>query len=258
MTVDEISSCPAVKEHMEVEVERRRFDDITDAHVTLSTLSPLSHLGQFSFSRLRECPDSTRVCMPPGPAFNWLAAAHSALVILDHALQYRAAQVTRVGGIRVSQSRQRARSDGVYKNGWEEKGVVEEQLVTPTADEPPGPSYVLANSLLHANDAWLRQLEIVATPQTPIPETVLEQQHSAVDSTPVEPKFTISATAEARPPAVEPVVLAADVNLSRLDARSPRHPPIPESDVLPDEVLLNRSLRFTVKSETCSVAAAGA
>ena len=150
------------------------------------------------------------------------------------------------------------RSDGVYKNGWEEKGVVEEQLVTPTADEPPGPSYVLANSLLHANDAWLRQLERAATPQTPPPETVLEQQRTAVDSTPVEPKFTISATAEARPPAVEPVVHAADVNLSRLDARSPRHPPIPESDVLPDEVLLNRSLRFTVKSETCSVAAAGA
>ena len=197
--------------------------------------------------------------MPPGPAFNWLAAAHSALVILDHALQYRAAQVTRVPGIRVSQSRQRVRSDGVYKNGWVEKDVVEEQLVTPTADEPPsGPTHVLASSLLHANDAWLRQLEIAATPQTPLPETVLEQQHTAVDSTPLEPKFTISATAEARPPAVEPVVLAADVNLSRLDARLPRHPPIPESDVLPDEVLLNRSLRFTVKSETCSVAAAGA
>ena len=197
--------------------------------------------------------------MPPGPAFNWLAAAHSALVILDHALQYRAAQVTRVGGIRVSQSRQRVRSDGVYKNGWEENDVAEEQLVTPTADEPPsGPTYVPPSTLLHANYAWLRQLEIAATPQTLLSETVFEQQHTAVASTPLEPNFTISATAEARPPAIEPVVLAADVNLSRLDARPSEHPPIPESDVLPDEVLLNHSLRFTLKSETCSVVAARA
>ena len=182
--------------------------------------------------------------MPPGPAFNWLAAAHSALVILDHALQYRAAQVTRVGGIRVSQSRQRVRSDG---NRWEDEGVAEGQPVTPTDEPSFGPTYVLPSSLLHANDAWLRQLERAATPQTPLPETVLEQQH-----------FTISATAEARPSAIKPVVPAADVNLSRLDARSSGHPPIPESDILPDEVLLNISPKLVLNSGTCSVAVAGA
>ncbi len=32
--------------------------------------------------------------MPPGPAFNWLTVAHSALQILDHALKYRAAQIS--------------------------------------------------------------------------------------------------------------------------------------------------------------------
>ena len=213
------------------------------------TLSTHSHSLTISvcsrFQGRASVPDSNRACMPPGPAFNWLAAAHSALVILDHALQYRAAQVTRVGGIRVSQSRQRVRSNG---NGWEEKDFVEGQLVTTTTDEPPsGPTYVLPSSLLHSNDAWLRQLERAATPQIPLPETVLEQQH-----------FTISATAEARPSAIKPVVPAADVNLSRLDARSSGHPPIPESDILPDEVLLNISPKLVLNSGTCSVAVAGA
>ena len=62
------------------------------------------YLGKSSFqggaklARIQSA--QTRVCMPPGPVYNWLAVAHSALVILDHALQYRAAQVTRIGSIR--------------------------------------------------------------------------------------------------------------------------------------------------------------
>ena len=180
--------------------------------------------------------------MPPGPVFNWSAVAHSALVILDHALQYRAAQVARAGGIRVSQSRQRARGDdhvGVYKNGQEAKEVVEEQ-VTPIADEPPsGPTHILPSSLLHANDAWLRQLEIAATPPNSPPEAVLEQQHTTVASTP-----TITSTAEPSL-AADPFTLVADVNLSRLVAPLSQHAPILESDASPDDVLLSPSLEST-------------
>jgi hypothetical protein len=180
--------------------------------------------------------------MPPGPVFNWLAVAHSALVILDHALQYRAAQVTRTGGIRVSQRRQRARGDdrvGVYKNGQEAKEVLEEQ-VTHIADEPPsGPTHVLPSSLLHANDAWLRQLEIAATPQASPPDSVLEKQHTTVAST-----STITLTAEPSL-AAKPFTLVADVSLSRLDAPLSQHAPILEPNASPDNLLLLPSLEST-------------
>jgi hypothetical protein len=111
--------------------------------------------------------------MPPGPLYNWLAVAHSALVILDHALQYRAAQVTRVGSIRLSQSRQRGARGGVYEKTQEEVKDVEE-IVPSTADEPLSsePTHVQPSSLLHANEAWLRQLEIAATPRTSLSEMV--------------------------------------------------------------------------------------
>jgi hypothetical protein len=184
--------------------------------------------------------------MPPGPVFNWLAVAHSALVILDHALQFRAAQVARVGGIRASQSLQRARDGGMYENGKEAKGVVKE-LVTRTADESPsGPTYVQPSSLLHANDAWLSQLEIAATTKTSLPETVSEQQlrDTTAASTLLEPSSTFPTTAEAGPPAAEPLVLAADVNLSRLDVPSSQHLSKPESDTSPDDVLLHCHLNF--------------
>ena len=177
--------------------------------------------------------------MPPGPVFNWLAVAHSALVILDHALQFRAAQVARVGGIRASQSRQQARGDGgMSENGKEAKEVVEE-LVTRIADESPsGPIYVQPSSLLHANNAWLRQLEIAATPQISLLKTVSEQQlrrHTSGASTLLEPSTSVPTTAEAKPPAAEPLMFAVDdVNLFRPDAPSSQHPPIPESDTSPD------------------------
>jgi hypothetical protein len=189
--------------------------------------------------------------MPPGPVFNWLAVAHSALVILDHALQYRAAQVTRVGGsIRVSQSRQRESRGGVYENGQQTKGVVEELVVRPAADasEPPSrPTYVQPSSLVYANEAWLGKLEIPATPRTSPPETVSEQQlrgDMTGASTLLEPNTNIPATAKARPPAAEPLILAADVSL---DAPSSRHLPIPEIDTSPDDVLLNHHLNFTTE-----------
>ena len=183
--------------------------------------------------------------MPPGPVFNWLAVAHSALVIFDHALHFRAAQVTRVGGLRVSQSQQRAQGGdhvGVYKNGQEAKEIVEEQVI-PIADEPSsGPTHVLPSSLVHANDAWLRQLEIAATPQTPPPEPVSEHQHTTVPTTLLGPCSTITPTAVHT---AEPFTRVADINLSRLDAPLSQHAPIPESDASPDDVLLSPSLEST-------------
>ena len=178
--------------------------------------------------------------MTPGFTSNWLAVAHSALVIFDHALQFRAVQVTRIGGLRVSQSQQRAQGGdhvGVYKNGQEAKEIVEEQVI-PIADEPSsGPTHVLPSSLVHANDAWLRQLEISATPQTPPPEPVSEHQDTIVSSTLLGPCSTITPTAAHTPE--PPFTRVADVNLSRLDAPLSQHAPILESDALPGDVLLS-------------------
>jgi hypothetical protein len=184
--------------------------------------------------------------MPPGPVYGWLAVVHSALVIIDHALQYRAAQVTRgVGGIRVPQSRQRGvRGGGGYEKTQEEEEVVVvvrdiEEMVPSTADEPlpSEPTHVQPSSLLHANEAWLRQLEIVATPRTSLSEMVPELQlrgYTTVTSMLLEPSFsptTVSGIAEARLPAAEPRTPAADfVNLSRSDAPPSQHVQIPESD----------------------------
>jgi hypothetical protein len=75
------------------------------------------------------------VCIPPGLVYSWLAVAHSALVILDRALQYRVAQVTRVGSIRISQSRKRGARGGVYEKT--QQGVKDVEEIAPSiADEP--------------------------------------------------------------------------------------------------------------------------
>ncbi|KAI0295114.1 hypothetical protein B0F90DRAFT_1752785, partial [Multifurca ochricompacta] len=62
--------------------------------------------------------------MPPGPVFNWLTVAHSALEILDHALKYRAAQVTRAGGVCASQNQQQHTRDA-YEEKKGKTGVEE-------------------------------------------------------------------------------------------------------------------------------------
>ncbi|KAH9970265.1 hypothetical protein BJV74DRAFT_262735 [Russula compacta] len=177
--------------------------------------------------------------MPPGPVFNWLAVAHSALVILDHALQHRAAQVTRVGCIRVSQSKERARS--VDEREPEAKDA--EELVKP-ADESHslGPTHVQPSSLLHANEAWLRQLEIAATPLHSLSETVSSEQRLRGDTAGGSASFeptTLPTTVEASPPTSDPPIRAADVNLSGMDAPSSQHIPAPESDPPPHDVLPN-------------------
>lgn len=171
--------------------------------------------------------------MPPGPVYNWLAVTHSALVILNHALQYRTAQITRVGSIRVSRRQQRGARGGVYEKTQEEVEDVEE-IVPSTGDEPlsPGPNHVQPSSLLHANESWLRQLEIAATPRESLSEIVPEQQlrgDTTVSSMLLEPSSsstTVPGIAETRPPAAEPPMPAADVNLSSSDAprlESSRH-----------------------------------
>jgi hypothetical protein len=187
--------------------------------------------------------------MPPGPAFNWLAVAHSALVILDHALQHKTAQVTRVGGIRISQCQKRTRDP--YKSDRREKD--EEELVTPTDESPTqGLTHVRPSSLLHANEAWLRQLEVAATPLASMLETILEQQSRdkrTEASEPLEPNSTLSTlptTAKARSHAadpLDPLVLAADIELSGLDVSSPQDPQVPELQASPHDVLLDPHLR---------------
>jgi hypothetical protein len=191
--------------------------------------------------------------MPPGPVYNWLAVAHSALVILDHALQYRAAQVqvTRVGSIRVSQSRQRGARGGVYEKAQEGVKDVEE-IVPSTADEPLSsePTHVQPSSLLHANEAWLRQLEIAATPRTSLSEMVPEQQLRGDATAPsmlVEPSSsstTVPGITETRPPAAEPPMPSADVNISGSDVPPFRDLSIPEPVAPADDVILINRLNF--------------
>ena len=51
-----------------------------------------------------------------------------------------------------------------------------EELVTPTDESPQKSTYVRLSSLLHVNEACLRQLEVAATQLASLLETVLEQQ----------------------------------------------------------------------------------
>ena len=180
--------------------------------------------------------------MPPGPVYNWLAVAHSAFVILEHALRYRTAQVTRVGSICVPQSRQRGARGSVYEKTQEEVKDVEE-LVASTADEPRSfePPFVQPSSLLHANEAWLRQLEIAATPRTSLLETVSDPQvrdDASVAST------LLQQSSRSRPPSTDHRMLTADVNLSILDTPPSQHLKIPDSDAPQDEVRLPRPSFF--------------
>jgi hypothetical protein len=107
-----------------------------------------------------------------------------------------------------------------------------EEIVPSTADEPLSsePTFVQPSSLLRANEAWLRQLEIAATPRTSLFETVSESQLRG-DTTvasmllgPSSSSTTVPGIANTRTPAAECPMPAADVNLSRSDP--------PEDDVI--------------------------
>ena len=181
-----------------------------------------------------------RARMPPSPVFNWLAVAHSALVILDHALQHRAAQVARVGGIRVSQSQKR--TSAPHEN--EQGGNAVEEFVTPTDESPPLPTYVQPSSLLHANEAWLRQIEITATPLASLLETFIKQhvRERTEISEPLQPNSTSTAlptTAEANLHEADSLVPAADINPSRIGIPSPQDLQLPVSEAPPHDVFRN-------------------
>jgi len=171
-----------------------------------------------------------RARMPPSPVFNWLAVAHSALVILDHALQHRAAQVARVGGIRVSQSQERP------------SGLNEREQATD--ESPPLPTYVQPSSLLHANEAWLRQIEITATPLASLLETFIKQQvrERTETSEPLQSNLTSTAlptTAETNLHEADSTVPTADVNPSRLGDPLSQDLQLPVSEAPPHDVYLN-------------------
>ncbi|KAI9451411.1 ABC1-domain-containing protein [Lactarius psammicola] len=173
--------------------------------------------------------------MPPGPAFNWLTVAHSALQVLDHALKYRAAQV-QLTITRVSQNQQHSREE-------HENNQRADEPATP-AHEPPSPphAFVQQSSLLHANEAWLGQLQVAATPRPPLYGTVLEAPNPAGTTTaslatgltPQESNLATTAfstEAEVEPPPLDPLALEAEPKMPQ------RHGPllqgVPAQDVRP-------------------------
>jgi hypothetical protein len=118
----------------------------------------------------------------------------------------------------------------VYEKTQEVKDV--EEIVPSTADEllSSEPTHVRSSSLLHVNEAWFRQLEIATTPRTSLSEMVPGKQLGG-DTTVVlmlleltSSSTTVSGIAETQPPAAEPPMPAADVDLSRSD--------VPVDDVL--------------------------
>jgi hypothetical protein len=111
-------------------------------------------------------------------------------------------------------------------------------MIEPLSSEP---TFVQPSSLLHANETWFRQLEIVATPRISLFETVSESQvrgDATVASTLLQPSSIPDTAAAARVPAAEPLMLTTDINLSRSDAPPTLHLLIPESDVPQDDVIL--------------------
>jgi hypothetical protein len=124
-----------------------------------------------------------------------------------------------------------------------------EELVTPTDESPQKSTYVRPSSLLHSNEACLRQLEVAATQLASLLETVLEQQllyERTKGSEPLESNSTSTTrltTAEARPHAADPLVLAIDINLSGLDVPSPQGLQVPEPEAPPHDVGLDRHSR---------------
>ena len=140
--------------------------------------------------------------MPPGRAYNWLTVAQSAVQVLDHALAYRAAQLQVT---RVSQNQCRSQNN--------------------QGDSKPE-AFVQQSTLLEANETWLRQLQVGATPLPPLSATVLEATGS--------PGVTTASSPTGLPPqaaatvafstidALDPVVLEAETKILQ------RHDPLPQ------------------------------
>ena len=123
-------------------------------------------------------------------------------------------------------------------------------MVPSIADEPLTSelTHVQPSSLLHANEAWLRQLEMAATPQTPLSGVVPEQQlrgDATAASILRDPSSSLTAVpgiADTRPPADS--IPIADVMLSRSDAHPSQYLQVPESDEPVVDVLLFNCLNF--------------
>jgi hypothetical protein len=153
--------------------------------------------------------------MPPGRAYNWLTVAHSALQVLDHALAYRAAQVQL---IRVSQNQRRSQNN----HGDNE----------PTTHSPTE-AFVQQSTLLEANEAWLRQLQVRATPLPPLSWTVLEASGSldataASSANGLSPQApNLAATVSSTVDAPDPVVLEVEPKI--LQRRDPLPQVMPEA-----------------------------
>ncbi|THH13313.1 hypothetical protein EW146_g6888 [Bondarzewia mesenterica] len=136
--------------------------------------------------------------MPPGPVFNWLCVAHSAIDILEHAARYRAAQLTLQTNERTLQQKEgagrgkrgktisRDEAEQSFSQGSSRTEVNEEHpdvslpkaSASKTALEPsyaPLPAeaspavatLVRPDSLQSANEGWLRQLNISSFPILP-------------------------------------------------------------------------------------------
>jgi hypothetical protein len=146
-----------------------------------------------------------------------------------------------VGGIRVSQSQKRPSALHESERG----GKAVEELVTPTDESPPPVSnYVQPSSLLHANEAWLRQIEITATPLASLLETFIKQQvrETTEIPEPLQPNSTstaLPAAAEANLHEADSHFPTADIDPSRLAIPSSRDLQLPVSEPPPHDVFPN-------------------
>ncbi|TFY70715.1 hypothetical protein EVG20_g2292 [Dentipellis fragilis] len=104
--------------------------------------------------------------MPPGPLYNWLTVAHSVADILEHAAQYRTAQLT-CAGTGVGGKKRRRTEDEVQ--------VVDEGAESEIVSSPGDPwvsptqplTFVRPSSLRRANEEWMRQVSIKPTVRLP-------------------------------------------------------------------------------------------
>ncbi|KAA1467056.1 hypothetical protein DENSPDRAFT_68035 [Dentipellis sp. KUC8613] len=108
--------------------------------------------------------------MPPGQLYNWLTVAHSVADILEHATQYRGAQLTRNGAAVGGRKRRKVGDDDAVVVDEEEASAVAE-----TADASQDgrtslkrpPTFVRPSSLHRANEEWMQQVSIKPTVRLP-------------------------------------------------------------------------------------------
>lgn len=184
--------------------------------------------------------------MPTGPVFNWLAIAHSALEILDYALKYRTTQIVRIRGTpsRVQQH---------LFNGHDSKKKANnpDELAFPSPSNqtrPPSSSHAQPSTLHHTKESWPGQPGVAVPESSPLPAIVPEQQHAnGASLTPIFAPLELntknaesaifSLNTEGKP-AVNPLILEADIKVCEKDVSSSQH--LPSSPGAPSpEVLLN-------------------